>query len=121
MSLYKKNRVNEELLREMSGIIRTVKDPRVSSGFVTITRCDVSGDLKFAKIYYSVLNGDQSEVKKGLVSAKGYIRREIAGRLNMRNTPELNFIPDNSMEQGAKISKMLSEMNLGETGENEDE
>jgi len=124
MPAYKKNRVNEEMLREMSQIIRTVKDPRVSSGFVTITHCDVSGDLKFAKIYYSVLNGDAAEVKKGLISAKGYIRREIAERLNMRNTPELTFISDDSIEQGAKISKILSEMDLSEpeeSGETGDE
>jgi len=115
MASYKKSRVNEEMMREMSQIIRTVKDPRVSSGFITITHCDVSGDLKFAKVYYSVLNGDPSEVKKGLISAKGYIRREIAERLNLRNTPELTFVSDDSIEQGAKISKMLSEMNLGDS------
>ena len=110
MPSYKINRVNEEMLREMSQIIRTIKDPRVNSGFVTITHCEVSGDLKFAKIYYSVLNGDANEVRKGLISAKGYIRREIALRLNMRNTPELNFVLDDSMEKGAKISKILSEI-----------
>ena len=121
MSSYKKSRVNEEMLREMSQIIRTVKDPRVSAGFVTITHCDVSGDLKFAKIYYSVLNGDAAEVKKGLISAKGYIRREIAERLNMRNTPELTFISDDSIEQGAKISKILSEMDLSEPEDETDD
>jgi len=110
MASYKKSRVNEEMLREMSQIIRTIKDPRVNSGFVTVTHCEVSGDLKFAKIYFSVLNGDISEVKKGLVSAKGYIRREIAARLNMRNTPELTFVSDDSMEKGAKISKILNEI-----------
>ena len=110
MASYKINRINEEMLREMSQIIRTIKDPRVNSGFVTITHCDVSGDLKFAKIYFSVLNGDVNEIKKGLVSAKGYIRREIAVRLNLRNTPELTFISDDSMEKGAKISKILNEI-----------
>ena len=114
MPSYKKNRVNEEMLRETSQIIRTVKDPRVSSGFVTVTNCDVSGDLKFAKIYYSVFGGDAAEVKKGLNSAKGYIRREIAVRLNLRNTPELTFISDDSMEHGAKISKILSEITYSE-------
>ena len=112
MPSYKINRVNEEMMKEMSQIVRTVKDPRVNSGFVTITHCDVSGDLKFAKIYYSVLGGDSSEVKKGLISAKGYIRHEIAERLNLRNTPELTFVSDDSIEHGAKISKILSEMNL---------
>ena len=110
MASYKINRVNEEMLREMSKIIRTIKDPRVNSGFVTITHCEVSGDLKFAKIYFSVLNGDPNEVKKGLISAKGYIRREIAAGMNLRNTPELTFISDDSIEKGAKISKILNEM-----------
>ena len=110
MPAYRKDRINEEMLREMSQILRTLKDPRVNSGFVTVTHCDVSGDLKFAKIYFSVLNGDAGEVRKGLISAKGYIRREIASRLNLRNTPELNFIADDSMEKGAKITKILSEM-----------
>ena len=110
MASYKISRVNEEMLREMSQIIRTIKDPRVNSGFVTITHCEVTGDLKFAKIYFSVLNGDINEVKKGLISAKGYIRREIAVRLNLRNTPELTFVSDDSMEKGAKISKILNEI-----------
>ncbi|MCL2813471.1 MAG: 30S ribosome-binding factor RbfA [Oscillospiraceae bacterium] len=110
MPLYKTDRVNEGMLREMSQIVREVKDPRVNSGLVTITRCDVSRDLKFAKIYYSVLDGDFATVQKGLISAKGYIKYEIAQRLNLRNTPELTFISDDSMEKGAKISKILSEM-----------
>jgi len=121
MPAYRINRVNEEMLKEMAQIIRTVKDPRVSSGFVTITHCDVSGDLKFAKIYYSVLNGDAGEIKKGLISAKGYMRREIAERLNLRNTPELTFVSDDSIEHGAKISKILSEMNFSSEAEVEAE
>ena len=114
MASYRKNRINEDMQRELPQIIRTVKDPRVNSGFVTVTHCEVSGDLKYAKIYFSVLNGDAGEVKKGLVSAKGYIRREIAERLNMRNTPELSFISDDSIEQGDRISKILNDMNLQE-------
>jgi len=110
MPSYKTEKINEGMLREMSQIVRELKDPRVNSGLVTITRCDVSGDLKFAKIYYSVYSGDFAEVKKGLVSARGYIRREIAGRLNLRNTPELTFISDDSLERGAKISQILKEM-----------
>jgi len=109
-SSYRKNRINEDMLRELPQIIRGVKDPRVNSGFVTITHCDISGDLKFAKIYFSVLNGDASEVKKGLISAKGFIKREIAERLNMRNTPELTFVSDDSIEQGDKISKILNDV-----------
>jgi len=114
MASYRKDRINEDMLRELPQIIRGVKDPRVNSGFVTITHCEVSGDLKFAKVYFSVLNGDAGEVKKGLVSAKGFIRREIADRLNMRNTPELTFVPDDSIQQGDKISKILNDMSLAD-------
>ena len=112
MASYRKNRINEDILRELPLIIRDVKDPRVNSGFMTITHCEVSGDLKYAKIYFSVLNGDAGEVKKGLISAKGFIRREIAERLNMRNTPELTFISDDSIEKGDKISKILNDINI---------
>ena len=112
MVSYRKNRINEDMQRELPQIIRNVKDPRVNSGLVTVTHCEVSGDLKFAKIYFSVLNGDAEEVKKGLVSAKGFIRREIAERLNMRNTPELTFVSDDSIEKGDKISKILNDINL---------
>ena len=114
MASYRKDRINEDMLREVPQIIRNVKDPRVSSGFITVTHCEVTGDLKFAKIYFSVLNGDANEVKKGLVSAKGFIRRELAERLNMRNTPELNFISDDSIEQGDKINKILNDINIRE-------
>ena len=110
MPSHRMDRVNEEMTREMSVILRGLKDPRVKAGLITITHCDVSSDFKFAKIYFSVLNIDAEEVKKGLVSAKGFIRREIASRLNLRNTPELTFIPDDSMEKGAKINQILRDL-----------
>ena len=110
MPVYRIDRINEEMAKEMSVILRELKDPRIKSGLVTITHCDVSADLKFAKIYFSVLNIDAKEVQKGLSSAKGFIRREIASRLNLRNTPELTFIPDDSMEKGAKINQILKDL-----------
>lgn len=103
-------RVNEEIMRELCEILRTVKDPRVSGSFVSIIAVDASADLKFAKIYYSVMDADEKEVKKGLYSAVGYIRRELAIRLNLRATPELTFIRDTSIEHGAKISKILKDL-----------
>ena len=114
MASFKIDRINEEMKKEMSQILRTIKDPRVNTGFVTITHCDVSGDLKFAKIFFSVIGGDFDEVKKGLISARGYIRKTLADNLNLRNTPELTFIHDNSMEQGDKINKILSGITYSE-------
>jgi len=114
MASYRKNRINEDIQRELPMIIRDVKDPRVNDKFITVTHCEVSGDLKYAKVYFSVLNGDADEVKKGLISAKGFIKREIAGRLNMRNTPELTFITDDSIEKGDRINKILNDIKITE-------
>ncbi len=117
--MYKKQRINEEVLRELTRIVRTVKDPRVGNYLTSITGCEVSADLKYAKVYYTFLSKPDTEtsdearanIKKGLVSAHGYIRHELAVSLNMRQTPSLTFIPDKSAEYGAGISKILKEIN----------
>lgn len=101
------DRTNEEIARELAYIIREVKDPRVSKSFISITRTETTADMKYCKIHYSVLNGDAKEVKDGLKSALGYIRRELSSRLSLRNTPELCFIYDEGMEHGAKIAEIL--------------
>ena len=110
MSNFRRDRINEETFREMTEIIRDVKDPRISSGFMTITRCDVTPDLKFAKIYFSVLDGDPAETLKGLKSASGFMRRELSQRLNLRATPSLTFIYDSSMEHAAHMQKLFREL-----------
>ncbi|MEY8230118.1 30S ribosome-binding factor RbfA [Oscillospiraceae bacterium 50-16] len=100
-------RINEEVQRELSALIPTVKDPRVR-GMISVTAVDVTPDLKYAKIFISVLDkGDSGQVLKGLKSAAGYLRRELGGRLNLRHTPELSFVQDDSMAKGAKILEML--------------
>ena len=100
-------RINEEIQREMSTLIRTVKDPRVS-GLISVTAVDTTPDLKFCKIYISVLDkSDVNQVLKGLKSASGYLRRELGRTLNLRNTPELTFVRDDSIDQGAHILDML--------------
>ena len=100
-------RINEEIQREMSSLIRTVKDPRVS-GLISVTAVDTTPDLKFCKIYISVLDkSDVNQVLKGLKSASGYLRRELGRTLNLRNTPELTFVRDDSIDQGAHILDML--------------
>ena len=100
-------RINEEIQRELSSLIRTVKDPRVH-GLVSITAVDTTPDLRYAKIFVSVLDkSDCEQVLKGLKSAAGYLRRELGHTLNLRNTPELTFVRDDSIDQGAHILEML--------------
>lgn len=115
MGKFRRNRINEEMSKELSEILRTVKDPRVSSQFLTILRSDVTPDLKYAKIHYSVIGaaGDEEdrELRRGLKSAVPYIRGQLALRMNLRITPELTFVRDHSLEEGARIEELL----LGET------
>ena len=109
---FKKARINEEISREIGEILRTVKDPRVSGAFISIVNVDTTADLNFCKVRFSVYSGDIKEVTKGIKSAAGYIRRELAARLNLRMTPELTFIPDNSIEHGAHISALIDSLNI---------
>ena len=102
-------RINEEIQREMSSLIRTVKDPRVAdAGMVSVTAVETTPDLKYAKIYVSVLDKSASaQALKGLKSASGYLRRELGRALSLRNTPELTFVRDDSIDKGAHILDML--------------
>ena len=100
-------RINEEIQREMSSLIRTVKDPRVS-GMISITAVETTPDLKYCKIFVSMLDkSDCSQVLKGLKSASGYLRRELGHTLNLRNTPQLTFVQDDSIDKGAYILGLL--------------
>ena len=121
MANYRRGRINDEVQRELASILRDVKDPRVSGAFVSITAVDVTPDLKFAKIYYSSLMGDKKELAKGLRAASGYIRSQIAQRLNLRITPELTFILDDSVAHGAHISKLLNSITFSEDFEENEE
>ena len=107
MAQYRLGRINDEMQKELSTILRDVKDPRVSSAFISITAVETTPDLKFAKVFYSALSGDKKEIAKGLKSSAGYIRRQLAQSLNLRMTPELTFAEDHSIEHGAHISKLL--------------
>ena len=100
-------RINEEIQRELSDLLRSLKDPRIR-GLVSIIRVDTTPDLHYAKVYVSVLNKqDTRDVMRGLRSAGGYLRRELGRALNLRHTPELTFFRDDSMAKGAKILEML--------------
>lgn len=102
-------RINEEIQRELSDQLRRLKDPRVSStGMVSITRVDTTGDLRYARVYISVLDKSQEkDVLKGLKSAAGFLRRELGHALQLRYTPELQFIGDDSIQYGAHILEVL--------------
>ncbi len=110
MAGYRKARINDETVKALSVIIREVKDYRVAGAFVSITGAEVTPDLKFAKVYFSAMGSDAKEVKKGLESAVGFIRRRLAETLNLRITPELKFYEDTSMEYGANISRLLNKI-----------
>lgn len=109
----KNTRINMEVQRELSEIIRSeIKDPRVTGAMVTVVSVEVTPDLKYCKAFISVL-GDQEKAGDALVglkSAVGYIRRELAHRINLRNTPELTFILDQSIEYGVNMSRLIDEV-----------
>ena len=111
------SRINEEIQRELSEQFRRLKDPRVSqTGMVSITRVDTTGDLRYARIYISALDKSQEkEVLKGLKSAAGFLRRELGRSLQLRYTPELQFVADDSIQHGAHILEVLRQ------GEQQDE
>lgn len=108
----KNTRVNGEVQRELSIIIRGgIKDPRVAP-MTSVVAVEVAPDLKTCKAYISVLGDEkaQEDTIKGLQSAEGYIRRELARKLNMRNTPEIKFVMDQSIAYGVAMSKMIDDV-----------
>lgn len=110
MSKYRRTRTNDEMTRVIAEALRTVKDPRVAASLITVTKSDVTGDLKYAKIYFSVFGADDDEIKeikKGLYSAAGYLRSYVARELNLRATPELTFEYDNAMQHGEEIMRLM--------------
>ena len=105
----KNNRINSEVQRALSSILRTVKDPRVDP-LVSVTEAVVAPDLKTCRVYVSVLSDNGEETIKGLTSAEGYIRHELAREVNLRNTPELKFVLDTSISYGVDMSKRIEEV-----------
>ncbi len=105
-------RVSEEFQKELSESIRTLKDPRVHEAMVSVTRCEVTGDLRYAKAYISVFGSDQQkkDVMRGLKSASGYLRRDVAAKIRLRYAPEILFVPDDSITHGARINEVLHEL-----------
>lgn len=118
----KMTRINEEVLRELSNILRgEIKDPRISP-MCSVVAVEVAPDLKSAKAYISVL-GDgaaQKSTMEGLKSSAGFIRRKLAENVNLRNTPEMTFILDQSIEYGVRMSRMIDEV-AGHSGSGQEE
>ncbi len=109
----KNTRINGEVLRELSSIIRgEIKDPRINP-LTSVVSVEVAPDLKSCKAYISVLGDEKSQQDTitGLKSAEGYIRRKLAQNINLRNTPEIRFILDQSIEYGVNMSKLIDDVN----------
>lgn len=118
----KNTRLNSEFQKELSVIIREeIKDPRIHS-LTSVTGVEVTPDLKFAKVFISVLGNeaDKEDTMKGLQSAASFVRSLVARRMNLRNTPDIMFVLDNSIEYGVNMSKKISEL-IKDEGEDADE
>lgn len=110
MASYRIGRINDDIKRELAALLPGVKDPRVH-GLISITRVDTTTDLRYCKVYVSVLDkSDLNDVIRGLKSASGYLRRELGHRMSLRYTPELQFIADSSIDEGARIIKIMDEL-----------
>lgn len=112
MAGYKMGRITSDIKIAVAEILRDVKDPRVSK-LLSIVKVDVSGDLSYATIYVSAIEGSEktAESVKALKGAAGFIRRELGARLKLRKVPELRFIADNSIEKSAQISRIIDSFN----------
>ncbi len=113
------NRINEEIQKELSNLIRNLKDPRIQNTMISITRVETTPDLRYTKVYVSFLQEDRAaDALKGLQSAAGYLRRELGQALNLRYTPQIMWALDDSITYGAKMLALINSLN---TGSNEEE
>ena len=114
-------RINEEIQKELSNLIRNLKDPRVQDTMISITHVETTPDLRWAKVYVSFLQEEKAaDALKGLKSAGGYLRRELGSALNLRYTPELLFERDRNIAYGAHIAQVLKEVAPREEEEHDD-
>ncbi len=118
MAGHRLDRINADAQKELAQIVRSLKDPRIPL-MTSIMSVRITEDLKFAKVYVSVMGDDttRKDCIKALTSASGYCRRELAKRLDLRNTPQLIFELDDSIEYGAKINRILKDLNLEDKGD----
>ena len=106
-------RINEEIQKELSDLLRNLKDPRVQNTMISITRVETTPDLRFAKVFVSFLEEDKAaDALKGLKSAGGYLRRALGRSLNLRYTPELQWALDESITYGARMLKLINSLEV---------
>ena len=112
MAGYRQTRINEQMAQELAIALREIKDPRLANSLVSITEVDCAKDLKNARVYYSFFQQKYTaeEVKRALKGAAGYLRTHLARTLNLRETPQLTFEFDDSMERGNRISSLLRDV-----------
>lgn len=112
MAGHRMDRTTEDVRRELTAIMREVKDPRVKDRFVSIVRVEVTNDLSYCTVYVSTMEGmeDTKEAVKGLTSGAGFMRRELGARLHLRHVPQLIFKATDSIEYGAHISRVLQDL-----------
>ena len=107
------NRINEEIQKELSGLIRTLKDPRIQDPMISITRVETTPDLRYTKVYVSFLQEEKAaDAMKGLKSAAGYLRRELGSALNLRYTPQIMWALDDSNTYGTKLLALINSLGV---------
>ncbi len=115
-------RTNDDIQLVMSKLLREIKDPRVNQGMISVTRVETTGDMRYSKIWLSVMGmQNEKDFKKGLKSASGWLRRELGNSLKLRNTPELTFEIDHSIEYGAHISELINSLDIRDDEDVEDQ
>ena len=108
------NRINEEIQKELSSLIRNLKDPRIQNTMISITRVETTPDLRYTKVYVSFLQEERAaDALKGLQSAAGYLRRELGQALKLRYTPQIMWALDDSITYGAKMLALINSLNTG--------
>ncbi len=115
-------RINDDIQRVISAKLREIKDPRVQQGMISVTRVETTGDLRYSKIWLSVMGlENEKDFRKGLKSASGWLRHELGSSINLRYTPELVFELDHSIEYGAHINELINSLDISHDGDEPDE
>ena len=113
------NRINEEIQKELSNLLRTVKDPRVQDTMISITRVETTPDLRYTKVYVSFLQNEKADAcLKGLKSAAGFLRRQLGANLKLRYAPAIVWALDGSITYGAKMLALINSLDKGSDDEN---